>query len=80
MGFNVDVVNSTAAAPIQSAMYAQMAHSRGSSWDPSFSKDWDQTKASDLCLGRIARDLHSLYTDPIPVKFFHFSTFFSRWW
>ncbi|OQV18744.1 Ubiquitin-conjugating enzyme E2 Z [Hypsibius exemplaris] len=53
-------------------MYGHMAAVKaGSHWDPSGSRDWDQTKASDLCLGRIARDLHSLYTDPIPGIMVH---------
>lgn len=40
----------------------------GGGWDPVGSADWDARKPSDFCLGRIARDLHSLYTDPIAVS------------
>ncbi|GAV00486.1 hypothetical protein RvY_11325 [Ramazzottius varieornatus] len=48
----------------QSMSAALAGHARH--WDPSSSSDWDATKPSDLCLGRVARDIHSLYTDTIP--------------
>ncbi|XP_055348798.1 ubiquitin-conjugating enzyme E2 Z-like [Paramacrobiotus metropolitanus] len=41
------------------------------SWDPLHSAEWDRNAPSDLCLGRIARDLHSLFTDPIPGVVVH---------
>ena len=51
---------------MQQMMYAQMAHRGGSSWDPAFSKDWDQTKASDLCLA--GSPVTCTVSTPIPFR------------
>ncbi|CAH1775779.1 unnamed protein product [Owenia fusiformis] len=35
-------------------------------WDPNLSKDWDKEKPTSHCLGRIKRDMMSIYNEPPP--------------